>query len=221
MSKFCGNCGTQLDDDARVCGNCGMPCISDNSVAYTPNVNISVAKSMAPEKKNKVKLIAGLSIAGIALIIIAIIAVNIISSLFGYNGVINKAMNAFEDYNTETLASMTNNFSYKSFDPDDIEDSISNAISYQYDKFEDKVGGNLKISHEIKKAEKLADRKYEKFLDFVEDTFHYDTNDISEVVSTKITVTAKGKEGKTTENVYDLYLIKEDGKWYLYYGIYY
>lgn len=25
MSKFCGNCGAKLEDDARVCGNCGTP----------------------------------------------------------------------------------------------------------------------------------------------------------------------------------------------------
>ena len=25
MSKFCGNCGAQLDDNAKVCGNCGIP----------------------------------------------------------------------------------------------------------------------------------------------------------------------------------------------------
>lgn len=25
MTKYCGNCGAQMDDDARVCGNCGTP----------------------------------------------------------------------------------------------------------------------------------------------------------------------------------------------------
>lgn len=25
MAKFCGNCGTQLEDNAKICGQCGTP----------------------------------------------------------------------------------------------------------------------------------------------------------------------------------------------------
>ena len=25
MAKFCGNCGTQLEDNAKICGKCGTP----------------------------------------------------------------------------------------------------------------------------------------------------------------------------------------------------
>lgn len=32
MSKFCGNCGSQLDDSVKVCGYCGTPCNSGVSV---------------------------------------------------------------------------------------------------------------------------------------------------------------------------------------------
>ncbi len=39
MSKFCQNCGTQLNDDAVFCTNCGSSVSAPNSQAYQPQNN--------------------------------------------------------------------------------------------------------------------------------------------------------------------------------------
>ena len=56
MAKFCGNCGAQLDDNAKVCGQCGTPV---GTLSAIPSVKI-----VDPEKQKKtkktLKLICGL-----------------------------------------------------------------------------------------------------------------------------------------------------------------
>lgn len=49
MSKFCGNCGAQLDDAAKVCGNCGTPLELNN----TANASIPGINYVDPEKRRK------------------------------------------------------------------------------------------------------------------------------------------------------------------------
>lgn len=51
MARFCGNCGAQLDDDAKVCGQCGTPI----------DGNVPGLKIVDPEKKKKMmKKVKGL-----------------------------------------------------------------------------------------------------------------------------------------------------------------
>ena len=46
MAKFCGNCGTQLEDNAKICGKCGTPL--DGASANIPGLKVT-----DPEKQNK------------------------------------------------------------------------------------------------------------------------------------------------------------------------
>ena len=77
MAKFCGNCGTQLDDCAKVCGNCGTP------LGGAP-VSIRKTRVVDPEKKKemqkKVKKITVLCFVLALLVVIAVIAFNVISA---------------------------------------------------------------------------------------------------------------------------------------------
>lgn len=47
MSKFCGNCGAQLDDSMRVCGYCGTPCETFAAPAANPVVNPTMANTQS------------------------------------------------------------------------------------------------------------------------------------------------------------------------------
>lgn len=40
MAKFCGNCGSKMDDDAKICGMCGTP-FPVQDAAPRENVNLS------------------------------------------------------------------------------------------------------------------------------------------------------------------------------------
>lgn len=215
MSKFCGNCGSKMDDDARVCGNCGTPYF-DNK--HLKPVKISGVNSMSDEKKKKIKLIIKLSVAAIVVIIVAVIAINIISSFTGYKCAINKAMDAFENYDIETLMSMSSDIAFNGMEATDIEASISKSVSAQLDSYETVAGHDMDISYEIEDSYTLSERKYQEFLQYAEDYYHYDTSDISEIVLAKIRINIQGSLGKSSYTVNDLYLIKERDKWYLFKG---
>ena len=76
MSKFCGNCGAELTDDAKVCGQCGTP-------VERVSANIPTPKIVDPEKqkktKKRIKLLGGL----VVLAVVAVIALNIVSKYTG------------------------------------------------------------------------------------------------------------------------------------------
>lgn len=217
MTKFCGNCGNQLNDNDRVCGNCGMPCQNLPVVQQYAGVP-AVKKQMNPKTKKRIKLIAILSGVLIVLIIAAVIAFNIISENTGYKGTLNKAMDAFEKYDIDTLISMTSDISFGSMDATDIEKYISRTVSAKLDQYEKEAGHDMDLSYEITDSYKLSERKFKEFLDYAEDYYHYDASDISEIMVVNLKVTAKGSKGEDTFNSNDLYLVKERDSWYLFYG---
>lgn len=88
MAKFCGNCGTQLEDNAKICGQCGTPLDGTSS-------NIPGLKVVDPEKKEKMKKVGKRIVALVALVIVAVIAFNVVSQFTGYNGLLRKVMAAY------------------------------------------------------------------------------------------------------------------------------
>ena len=48
MAKYCGNCGTQLEDSAKVCGQCGTPL--DGASLPRPKVKV-----IDPEIRNSLR----------------------------------------------------------------------------------------------------------------------------------------------------------------------
>ena len=76
MSKFCDNCGCELEDEALFCPNCGAQDAPVEPVAeeQTPAVEETVAE--APEKKNLMTLI----IASAALVVAVILLIVAFSS---------------------------------------------------------------------------------------------------------------------------------------------
>lgn len=214
MSKFCGNCGTQLEDDARICGQCGTPYSGDtNNKQQIPGIN-----KMSLEKKRRIKFIVKLSVVAIVLIIITVIAINIISFFTGYKGAVNKAINAYKNYDIETLLTMTSDISFYGMDATQVENSISQSVSAKLDALEAEAGHDMNLSYEIIDSYKLSDRKYQEFLKYIENNYNYDSSDISEVYLVKIKVTAKGSLGQTSVTNNNLYLINEHSDWYLYNG---
>ena len=216
MSKFCGNCGTQLDDNAKVCGNCGtLLTDSNNNVASS----IPGIEYVAPEKKAKNKKIAKLFISGIALIAVAAIAINIVSGFVGYKGATRKIMNAYKNYDIDALVSMTSDVYFDTYDSQGIDYAVQNyeyIISDDLDSFENSVGHKYKISYEIQEAYKLPERNLNNLFDSVLSYNEYmEDYGISKVMVVKIKVTAKSGK-KSSSTVITLYLTKENGSWKLF-----
>lgn len=209
MSKYCGNCGAELDDNARVCGQCGTP------LEGTPS-KIPGVKTVDPEKQKKVKRTVKLIIGLIAVIVVAAIAVNIVSNFTGYKGLLRKVMNAYEDYDIDTLVSLSSDMYYYGYE-DFVEYYFEYNVGNDLDYFDSYVGRNYKLSYEVKEVYEVSGRKLDTILDAIESSYpDFDISMIKQVRIADVQVTAQ--EGKSSVNMsIQITMTKENGKWKLLY----
>ena len=213
MAKFCGNCGMQLEDDARVCGNCGTPFEGNGGTTST-----MAPKTMSPQTKKKIQKIAILSAIGIAVIIIAIISINVVSYMTGYVKTIDTYIQAINEYNPDKALSVTSEAGLPKNALTDFDETFKGVVSEALDNLESEVGHDPKISYEIVESYKISDRKYQNFLTKLEKDYKYDTGDISEIVCVNIKPTIKGARSSRTLPIQEMYIMKEKGKWLIYVG---
>lgn len=208
MAKFCGNCGMQLEDDARVCGKCGTP-YESNEVP---------SSGMSPQTKKKIKKIAILSAIGVVVIIIGIISINIFSYMTGYERTIDTYFQAINEYNVDKALCVVSEAGMSLNTSVDYDKTFSNMISNMLDSYESQVGHDPKVSYEIVDSYKLSDRKYQNFLTMLEDNYKYDTGDINEIVCVNVKPIITGSRSSKTLSVEEMYILKEKGKWLIYTG---
>ena len=212
MSRFCGSCGSAVDDNAKVCGNCGTPLDTNNKVvSKVPGIQY-----IDPEKKaktiKKIKAFIGL----VALVIVAIIVFNIVSGFVGYKGAVRKIMNAYEDYDIDTIVSMSSSWYYCMTDEDYAEEHFGDVISEDLDDFENYSGHNYKFSYEITDSYKMAEHKLDNLLDTLSSCEEFDADIIDKVMIVEVETTAKSKNDTYTKKL-ELTLTKENGSWKLLY----
>lgn len=213
MAKFCGNCGAQMDDNAKVCGKCGTPFNGSSS-------GISAVKYVDPEKKKekqkKVKKIVKLCIGLIALILVAIIAINVITAFTGYNGLLRKIMSAYENYDIDALVDMSGDMYYYGIE-NHAEAYFEAAVGYALDNFESSVGHSYKLSYDINEIYTLSKRNFESMLDDISWVYsEFDTSVIEEIAVADITVTAR-QGSKSADRNLKVTMSKENGTWKLLY----
>lgn len=208
MSKFCGNCGTQLDDSAKICGNCGTPLDTNRaSNSSIPGVNYGDPEKKAKMTKN-IKMYGGIA----ALILVVIIAIKLISGSVGYKGTVRKFMKAYEDYDIDTIVSMSSDiFSYMGMD-DYAEYFFKATISSDLEAFEDKVGRKYDLSYEIVDSYELEGYRLDDLMEELESYDDFDPDDLSEIMMVELLITAED-DGKSMEREMALTLTKEDGDW--------
>lgn len=211
MAKFCGNCGAKLDDDAKVCGQCGTPL--ENTQLNTP-----IFKQTDPEKEKKIKKIVKIALALIALIIVVRVVIGITSRYTGHNGLLRKVMAAYEDYDIDTLVSLSSDLYYCGKDPDAdwAEHYFENIVGDHLEYFESSVGHSYKLSYKVNETYPLPERKFSEMLDEIESTHPDFDSEIKKIVVADLELTAKqGNKSKSTD--LKVIMAKEDGKWKLLY----
>lgn len=204
MARFCGNCGAQLSDGAKVCGQCGTP-VEDDAKSLT-------VKIIDPEKKKKNKRVLKLVIAVVAVIAIAAIAITVIFNFTGYNGLLRKVMNAYKEYDIDTLVSLSSDLYYYA-EEDYVEDYFKNSVGMTLDSFEASVGHNYKFLYKANEVYTLSDRKMSEMLDNIENSYpDFDVTSIEKVVVANLTITAQQDSATSSLDV-DVILSKENGEW--------
>lgn len=209
MAKFCGNCGAKLDDDAKVCGQCGTPLDGAST-------NISGLKVVDPEKQKKVKKTLKLVAILAALVVVAVVALNIASKYTGYNGLLRKVMTAYENYDIDTLVSLSSDMYYYG-EEDWVEYYFEYTVGNNLDSFESSVGHSYKLSYEVDETYVMSERKADEMLNEIENTYaDFDISVIDKIVVADLTLTAK-QGSKSVNRDIKVIMSKENGAWKLLY----
>lgn len=199
MSKFCENCGAEMNDNDVVCQHCGPqaePAV-EPVVENTANGTSNSANSM--DTKN-IAIIGGIAVAVIVVLII-------IFSIFGggWKKPIDNYFKGMGKFNADKYEK-----AYVEFIADDM-DIDDDSMEKMEDYFEDEYGEKIKISYKIKEKEKIKKDDLEKVQEYVEEYYEEDVK-ITKGYKVKVKATIKGKDKEET-NTEDMYVYKVDGKW--------
>ncbi len=225
MAKFCGNCGSQQPDNARVCGNCGAPFAApaQNPARPAPrpmttNNNIDPAKKANLIKWGKLAAIA------LAAIVVIGLLIGILSGGGSPKSVAKKAVNAMIKGKENKIVSLFSNMATKETKKDQAEEYVE---SWEYE-FEDCKIKSVKVDD----VEKMDKDDWKDYKDDYKDMWkemkdEYDKDDwedeglnrrfninkLKGAATVTVEVEYKDEDGdKDTVEVY-VSLLKEGGSW--------
>lgn len=202
MNRYCGKCGAKLDGVERVCGRCGMPVEGDN-LDYVINRRKS---------GGKIKIVISLFV----IVIIAIIIIGIISNFVGKKGFVRKIMNAYKDYDIETLIENASDvYYYRSVE--EMESYFESTVGNTLDYFEENAGHNYKFTYKISEIYDISERRKNEIYDDIENSYpEVSISIIDKLVVADVQMTAE-KDGKSIISEVSLTLSKESDKWRILY----
>lgn len=203
MEKFCGNCGAPLDYDARVCGQCGTQVDGKEKLRVKD-----------PEKIRKTKKIMKIVIIIGVLSLVLFGTLKVVYNLTGVRGLTRKVMNAYKDYDIETLALLSSDMYYYEASYSDIstaEEYFTRIVGENHDYYENVMGNNYKIKYKILDQYDFSERKQEKTLEQIKESKpEFDSSIIEKftAVNVELTLDNGGKPIKKKITV----IISKEGK---------
>ena len=218
MSKFCANCGNQLNDNDMFCQNCG----ARQEVAQQPYMQqpMQASKPAAklPLSKNMLIAIGAAAVLVIALIIIISTATagggyksaidNMIDVTF--KGKLDKIEDCYPkeywEYMEEELDMNLKEMIEELEDEEVFEDMM--------DELEDEYGKNVKISYKVLEDEKADKDIFDSVKEGLKDNYDIPKKNLKEVREVELEMTIKGKDDKDSEET-TLYIAKIGKKWYI------
>ena len=214
MSKFCGNCGMQVDDNAQVCGYCGNPFSSAGKKGGAVPGLDKIKGSLNDDKVKKLLPIIGGAVAGVIVLVVALVLI------LGNTGKKGLVKDFAKDLKAENLEALVSEASDLYGNEDDKEDVVEEQMDDLIDLMDDKADGLKSIKVDKFKAKKISENKVNKLKDVVDDDkdCDIDSDSIKEVYEIDVSFKIKGEKTKTfklkdySDNAH-FYAIKESGKW--------
>ncbi|MGO5097464.1 zinc ribbon domain-containing protein [Agathobaculum sp. LCP25S3_E8] len=208
MAKFCGNCGAKMDDNDKVCGQCGTPVDSETKT--------SSVKIIDMERRKRNKKLLKLIVVLILIIAVVATAINVVTKFVGPNGLLRKVMSAYEEYDIDTLVSLSSDIYYYGEDAY-VENYFKNIVGATLDLFEASIGHDYQISYEVNATYTMSKRNTQETLEEIQNTYpDFDVRIIDKIIVSNITVTAKRGSDSVDEEL-NVIISKEDGAWKLLY----
>lgn len=214
MSKFCGNCGAQMEDSAVVCGNCGCS-MSDNQPNFKPS-----DPEKAKANKKKIKMAIGVGVAVLAVVLVIVICVNFIGGR-SYKSTVDTyiessikepdAATVLELFPDELLSKALRDENMSRTEGiEKLQDSLDRAVEYIEDYCDD-----WSVTWEITDEVDALKSEVKYLSEDCDDEFDFSVSAKKDVtVEMNVEVTTDGKTDTRTQEI-DLTLIKSGKSWYL------
>lgn len=218
MAKFCSNCGAPMKKKDKVCRKCGV------SIEDAEAVPAKEEKTEKPEpgKKKGPRVIKFIAAAAI-LIAAAAVAIVVVIRLNSYERTVKSMVHAFEDFDMDTLEQITSEVSnvvYEGKAGGDLYEYYKDMVSDRLDYYEDDLGPIKRIQYQITGESEYSRRRIGQVEEWLEKNYEADAEaiGIKKIMAIDMTLTVKGSKRTEKYYVQDLYLIKENGGWKIYYG---
>lgn len=201
MSKFCMQCGKEIEDDANVCVYCGS---AQNTTG--------AAGDGAAKKKSFIPLIA-------AVVVVLLVVIVIFNLLFsgGYKQPVDNMIKAIETgkgkYLYKTMHDFLIEYRYDDEKKSEIIDDLDDSLEYVVEMLEDEYGDDIKVSYKIKDKEKIDKDDLEDLEDSIKDTYDEKVK-VSKGYELKIEMKIKGDDDKEKDTT-KIKVYKIDGNWCL------
>ena len=202
MSKFCENCGAEMDDNQTVCPNCG----NGAQQAQEP-ANESTYSNTSTSNSGNIKNIAIIGGVIAAIVVVAAILINILGS--GWKKPINNYFKGMQKANSKTYLSAYPDFYVDKYDLENTYDD--DGMEEMLDDLEDEYGEKIKITYKVKSKESIKKDDLKKVQEYIEKYYEEDVK-VSAGKKVKVKATIKGKDDSDTDTR-TLYVYKIDGKW--------
>ncbi len=227
MKVACSNCGTMGEEDAMRCTKCGTTLEYNDTpeeanTSFKTKISQAVANNIL-KKSNK----AVIAVALVAIIVIGIIGAGIaIIDANKYKSVIEDKLYAIETLDAKKLADTYPEFIYNNdsnFGFTTYNKLVTVIEEFYFDYMEEhffkelqkRAGDNLKFSYKIENINDLSDNKYKKFCNAIKAECDYNVRNITAIKKADITVKVKGSDDTYEFDWNDVYLIEDNGNWYL------
>ena len=212
MAKFCGNCGAEMADDARICGSCGT---------------LMEEVDVAPAPATKKKLTPVVAVAVVAAVAVLIACLLPAFGVVGYK-------KALKDYYNFTCKGKISEKSLIALAPKDVWDAMEDSwdeddMDFDMDEFaenyeevfddmkdylDEEYGDNWRITYKVDSKKKIKDSKLKKIARALNDDYDIKKSSVKKGFDLKIEWEIKGSEDDEDGKIKDVAALKIDGKWY-------
>ncbi len=224
MAKFCGNCGTQSDDNAMVCGNCGAPFAEEaNGTGKDILSKIPGVNDMSDEQKKKIFGILKIAVPAVLAVVLVLVVIfaGIVPNV-GYKGTAKKFFKAVQNEDGEAFVELMpaaekieddyyldEDQDFDEYLKEEAEDTCALLLEY----FEDDYGNDIKFSIKDIQADELKNSEAREIKDYYKENEDLDNIELGEkFYELELEIQVKGSDDKDTED-FVLVLIEEDGDW--------
>lgn len=203
MSKFCENCGSELNDTDTQCPNCGAA-VTEKTAKKEVKQTVNNTTKATPSGDKKTFAIIGIAAAAVILVVLLLA----IALGGGYKKPLKSYFNGIQKTNATTYLK-----AYPSFMKDDIEDYYDkDRLEKMMDSMEDEYGDKIKITYKVVDKIKMDKDELEDVKDDLEDDYEDEKIKVTAGYTVCVKITVKGSDDSETRfTTFDIYKI--NGKW--------